>query len=52
MPQFKAEGLYAVQVRDATWAMAYGILAAVQSGSRPMPSIQEVLAELPPLVWP
>ncbi len=52
VPKFAAEGQYAVEARDATWARAYEILAQVESGSRPMPSIEEVVAELPSLTWP
>lgn len=52
VPKFKAEGQYAVEARDATWAMCYAVLAAVEAGSRPMPTLGELLAELPALVWP
>lgn len=52
IPQFKAEGQYAVEVRDATWTKGYEILAEVLAGQRPMPTLEEVFAELPPLVWP
>lgn len=50
--KFRAEGQYAVEARDATWAAAYAILDAVMSGVREMPKIEDVLAELPPLAWP
>lgn len=53
VPKFKAEGQYCVQQRDATWAKLYEIMAAVQSGARPMPSgYAAIEAELPVLVWP
>jgi|GEM_PF-1462008 len=52
VPKFRAEGQYAVEARDATWAKGYEILDEVLSGQRPMPSIEEVIAELPPLAWP
>lgn len=51
-PQFAAEGRYAVQARDATWATCYGIMADVQAGRRPLPSIEQVLVDLPALEWP
>lgn len=51
-PRFAAEGRYAVEVRDATWARGYEILDDVLSGKRPMPTIEEAIAELPPLAWP
>lgn len=52
VPKFKAEGQYAVEARDATWAKCYEILAAVEAGSRPIPTLDELLAELPVLTWP
>lgn len=52
IPKFAAEGQYAVEARDATWTKGYEILDAVLSGQRPMPTIDEVIAELPPLKWP
>ena len=52
MPKFKTEGQYAVEARDATWAKGYEILGEVLAGQRPMPTIGEVIAELPPLAWP
>ena len=52
VPKFQAEGQYAVEARDATWAACYSILADVQGGQRAMPSQDELLAELPALVWP
>lgn len=53
VPQFAAEGQYAVAVRDATWAKAYEILAEVEAGLRPQPaSPSDVFGELPVLQWP
>ena len=52
VPKFKAEGQYAVEARDATWAKCYEVLAAAEAGSRPMPTLDELLAELPTLTWP
>lgn len=53
VPKFKVEGQHCVQQRDATWAKLYEIMAAVQSGARPMPSgYAAIEAELPVLVWP
>jgi len=50
--KFAAEGQYAVEARDATWAAAYELLAEVEAGTRPMPTLEEVIAALPELVWP
>lgn len=53
VPKFKAEGQYCVNSRDSTWSVLYGILAAVQAGTRPMPkSYAEIEPELPNLTWP
>lgn len=52
VPKFKAEGQYAVEARDATWAKGYEILAAVEAGTRPAPTLDELAAELPALAWP
>lgn len=52
VPKFASEGQYAVQARDATWATCYQLMADVQQGQRPMPTIEQVLAELPELEWP
>ena len=52
VPKFNAEGQYAVEARDATWAKCYEVLAAVEAGSRPMPTLEELLTELPVLTWP
>ncbi|MFM9926892.1 hypothetical protein VLK31_28170 [Variovorax sp. H27-G14] len=51
VPKFKAEGEAAIQARDAAWHACYGILTEVQGGARPMPTLDEVLAELPALLW-
>jgi hypothetical protein len=50
--KFAVEAQYMVAVRDATWEKAYEILDAVLAGERPMPSLEEVMAELPALEWP
>ena len=51
--KFKTEGQACVNLRDATWAAAYNILAEVQAGDRPMPvSIADIEADLPAAVWP
>lgn len=53
VPKFKTEGQACVNLRDATWAAAYNILAEVQAGDRPMPaSIADIEADLPAAVWP
>ena len=52
-PRFSGEGQYGVEVRDATWAKLYEILAEVESGIRPIPANYEgIEPELPALDWP
>lgn len=52
VPKFKAEGQYAVEARDATWAKSYEVMAEVEAGTRPMPTLEQLIAELPVLTWP
>lgn len=53
VPKFAAEGQYAVQARDSTWAALYSFLADVQAGTQPVPSgFEDVEPLLPPLAWP
>ena len=49
---FNAEGTYAKRMRSQIYRVSYAILNAVLSGQRPMPTIEEVMAELPKLEWP
>lgn len=51
-PRFAAEGQYMFEMRSATWDKGNTILDDVLSGKRAMPTIAEVMAELPPLQWP
>ena len=51
-PKFRAEGQYCVEARDQTWAMGYQIMDEVLSGGRPLPTVEEVLSELPEFKWP
>lgn len=53
VPKFAAEGQYAVQARDATWAALYQFMADVQAGTQPVPSgFEDVGPLLPSLAWP
>ena len=45
--QFKLEADCCIQLRDTTWRMGYAILAEVKAGNRSVPSVEELIAELP-----
>ena len=45
------EGQRCVELRDAVWETAFTILNDVQSGKRPIPTIEQFIAELPKLTW-
>jgi hypothetical protein len=49
---FVAEGQAGVNWRDAVWATCYQILSDVEAGNRNVPTIDELLAELPTISWP
>lgn len=50
---FSLEGKYCAELRDATWATTYQIIADVLNGSRPEPgSIDDIESELPTMQWP
>lgn len=50
--KFQAEGQAAVVWRDAVWSTCYATLAAVESGAAVMPTIDELMAVLPAIIWP
>jgi len=50
--KFAAEGQAGVAWRDAVWTDCYTILANVESGVRTAPTVEELIAELPQIVWP
>ena len=52
VPKFKQEADYIIGWRDQVWTLAYQILAEAQAGTRPVPTVQEVLDELPVPQWP
>ena len=49
---FQAEGIAFAQWMDACNAMGYSMLAEFQQGLIPQPTISEMLAALPAMVWP
>lgn len=50
-PKFSVEGRDCIAWRSAVWEAAFKIMADVQAKNRPLPTIEEVIAELPPMVW-
>lgn len=52
VPKFQAEALACIAWRDAVWSSCYATIASVDAGEIPPPSIPELLASLPTLVWP
>lgn len=52
VPKFEAEGKALRAWRSLIWVYGYEQIAAVQSGARSLPTPEELIAELPPLVMP
>lgn len=50
-PVFAAQGTAASAWRDAVWRHCYDVLADFEAGNRPAPTAEELIAELPALVW-
>lgn len=50
-PKFGVEGRDCLAWRSAVWEKAFLILSDVRAGVRPVPTIEQVLSELPPMVW-
>ncbi len=48
---FAAEGQACLQWRDKVWRKCYDILAEVKAGTREIPTVEELIAELPVLEW-
>lgn len=48
---FKAEGQAGVTWRDAVWAHCYQVMADVQAQTRTVPTVPELIAELPTITW-
>lgn len=50
-PTFNAEALAAAAWRDEVWLYCHEVLADVEVGGRPEPTVEEILAELPVINW-
>lgn len=49
---FQTEGAAFLKWRSDVWSQAYAVLAEVKAGTRPMPTPEESVAAMPPLVLP
>lgn len=52
IPTWAAEAQAFISWRDQAWIYAYTELAKVQGGQRSVPTIVELIAELPRITWP
>lgn len=50
-PIFNREGTAAKQWRSKVYRACYNILAEIEAGNRPIPTVEELLAELPKIDW-
>ncbi len=51
-PVFAEEAAYCVRMRSEVWKAGYAIMNDVLQGKRGIPTVEELLAELPKLEWP
>lgn len=51
-PVWSAEAQAFIAWRSTVWSEVYATLAEVQAGERPVPTIDELLADLPAIEWP
>ena len=51
-PTYAAEAAALRDWRSSVWTYALAELARVQAGERVQPSVEDLVAELPPLAWP
>lgn len=51
VPRFDEEGVKARRWRSACWNKCYEILGQVENNERHIPSVDELLAEMPSLNW-
>jgi hypothetical protein len=52
IPAWASEAQAFISWRDAVWIYAYTELAKVQGGQRSIPTIADLITELPQITWP
>ncbi len=50
-PKFSVEGRDCLAWRSSVWETAFQIMTDVRAGTRPLPTIEQVMTELPPMAW-
>ena len=50
--KFGPEGQAGVVWRDACWSVGYAVLAECEAGTRTIPTVEELISEMPVMVWP
>ena len=50
--QWKAEAQCFIDWRDSVWNYLYQLLATLSGNQEPIPSVQEIINQLPIIVWP
>lgn len=50
--QWKAEAQAFIDWRDQVWNYLYALLATLMGNKEPIPSVQEIINDLPVMVWP
>lgn len=51
-PKFAAEAAACIAWRDSVWLYCYQVMQGILDNSRSIPTIEELISELPQLSWP
>jgi hypothetical protein len=49
---WKNESIAFIAWRDSVWDYLYALLARISGGSDPIPSVQQIIDGIPPIIWP
>lgn len=52
IPDWATQAQAFVAWRDAVWAYAFGEMGKIEGGTRPQPTVDELISELPVMEWP